>query len=120
MSIYDAPQESTMAEETDGAARLFLRLTGARYDLTRAVLYGSRARGEGDPGSDLDIAVVLRGAPSSRADAAIDMAGIAFDVMLETGVLVDPLPLWEDEWQHPEHFSNPSLIENIRRDGVAL
>lgn len=40
--------------------------------------------------------------------------------MLETGVLSDPLPLWEDEWQHPEHFRNPSLIETIRRDGVAL
>ena len=120
MSIYHAPQEDMTSEDTARAARLFLRLTGARYDLARAVLYGSRARRDGDVGSDLDIAVVLRGAPSSRADAAIDMAGIAFDVMLETGVLVDPLPLWEDEWQHPEHFSNPSLIENIRRDGVAL
>jgi len=48
------------------------------------------------------------------------MAGIAFDVMLETGVLIDPLPLWEDEWTHPERFSNPALIDNIRRDGIPL
>ena len=48
------------------------------------------------------------------------MADIAFDVMLETGVLVEAIPLWEDEWEHPERFSNPALIENIRREGVRL
>jgi hypothetical protein len=53
-------------------------------------------------------------------DAAIDMAGIAFDVLLETGILVEALPLWEDEWEHPERFNNPFLIENIRREGVRL
>ena len=43
-----------------------------------------------------------------------------FDVMLETGVLVDALPFWEDEWAHPERFGNPALIQNILRDGVRL
>jgi uncharacterized protein len=40
--------------------------------------------------------------------------------MLETGVLVDAIPFWEDEWTHPERFANPALIANIRRDGVPL
>ena len=48
------------------------------------------------------------------------MAGIAFDVMLETGVLIDPRPLWEDELKRPETFSNPALIENIKREGLRL
>ena len=48
------------------------------------------------------------------------MAGIAFDVLLETGVLVEALPLWEDEIQHPELFGNPGLIQTIRREGVRL
>jgi hypothetical protein len=30
------------------------------------------------------------------------------------------LPLWESEWEHPETFNNPDLIENIRREGVRL
>ncbi|CBW76961.1 Nucleotidyltransferase (EC 2.7.7.-) (plasmid) [Mycetohabitans rhizoxinica HKI 454] len=51
---------------------------------------------------------------------ALDMAGIAFDVLLETGVLVEALPLWEDEMEHPELFSNPALIRNIHREGIAL
>ena len=45
---------------------------------------------------------------------------LAFDVMLETGVLIDPLPLWEDELKRPETFSNPTLIENIKREGLRL
>ena len=52
--------------------------------------------------------------------AGVEMAGVAFDVLLETEILVSPLPIWEDEWEHPEIASNPRLLENIRREGVAL
>ncbi len=81
---------------------------------------GSRADRSVVAESDADIAVLLRGRPMQRADAVIDMAGIAFDIMLETGVLVDAIPFWEEEWDQPELFSNPALIENIRRHGVRL
>jgi uncharacterized protein len=64
--------------------------------------------------------VVLRGRHGNRTAAALDMAGIAFDVLLETGVLVEALPLWEDELKHPKRFSNPALIESIRREGTRL
>ena len=50
----------------------------------------------------------------------MDMAGVAFDLMLETGVLVDALPIWDEEWKHPDVFTNPVLLANIRRDGVPL
>jgi uncharacterized protein len=63
---------------------------------------------------------VLEGRSGDRTAAALDMAGIAFDVLLETGVLVEALPLWQDEFNRPERFSNPTLIENIRREGVRL
>ena len=55
-----------------------------------------------------------------RADIAITMAGIAFDVLLDTGVLIQALPLRKDEFEHPEYFSNPELIDNIRREGMPL
>ena len=58
--------------------------------------------------------------PGRRIDAALRMADIAFDIMLETGILVEALPLWEDEWEHPEHFSNPALIDRIRHEGMRL
>ena len=109
-----------MDTETERTARLFLKLVSDHYELVGALLFGSRARHDGESDSDADIAVLLRGVPGARVDASVAMAGIAFDVMLETGVLIDPVPLWEEEWNHPEQFSNPALIANIRRDGVAL
>ncbi|CCD28831.1 Putative DNA polymerase, beta domain protein region [Candidatus Glomeribacter gigasporarum BEG34] len=71
-------------------------------------------------GSDADLAVLLSEPRGERVDAAIDMAGIAFDVLLDTGVLVQALPLWEEELKRPELFSNPCLIENIRLEGARL
>ena len=107
-------------EETGLAARAFMRRLEGRYSVIQAFLFGSRARGAHSPDSDADIAVVLTGARGDRTAAALDMAGIAFDVLLETGVLVEALPLWEEEMRSPELFSNPGLIQSIAREGVRL
>lgn len=106
--------------ETMNAARAFIARIASQYDLAVAILYGSRARRTHRIDSDADIAIVLRGPHGQRFDVAVNMAGIAFDVLLETGVLVGPLPLWENEWKHPEQFNNPALIENIQREGIYL
>jgi len=83
-------------------------------------VFGSRARGDHRPDSDADVAVILKGEPGDRYKVSGDMASIAFDVMMETGVLVDPLPLWEGEMKYPEQFSNPKLIDNIQHEGLRL
>jgi predicted nucleotidyltransferase len=115
-----AMQTSSLDPDTERAVRVFLQRIGSRYDVASAILFGSRARHNHRPDSDVDIAVLLHGPHGKRVDAALEMAGIAFDVLLETGVLVEALPLWEDEWEHPERLNNPILIENIRREGVRL
>ena len=109
-----------MDTKTEQTTKMFLARVRERYELRAAYLFGSRARQAAGPESDADIAVLLSGPPGRRADTAVEMAGIAFDVMLDTGILVDAIPFWENEWEHPEYFSNPALIENIRRDGISL
>jgi predicted nucleotidyltransferase len=106
--------------ETARAAQSFLRRLAARYPVREAILFGSRARHTHRPDSDADIAVVLDGAHGDRTAAALDMAGIAFNVMMETGVMVEALPLWADDLEHPGTFHNPRLLEHIRREGVRL
>jgi predicted nucleotidyltransferase len=105
---------------TERAARTFLRHIDGRFSVRGAILYGSRARGDHKPDSDADIAIILDGEKGDRYAVAGDMAGIAFDVMMETGVLVDPFPLWEYELARPETFGNPALIANIKREGLRL
>ena len=114
------PSLAEIDADTLNAAQLFIARTAEQYDVVSAVLYGSRARRTHGPDSDADIAIVLGGIRTKRFDVAVNMAGIAFDVLLETGVLVGPLPLWENEWKYPEQFNNPALIENIQREGVFL
>ena len=106
--------------ETERAARVFMQRIEGKYPTVEGLVYGSRARGDHKPDSDADLAVILKGERGDRYKVSGDMAGIAFDVMLETGVLVSPLPLWEDEFQQPERFSNPALIANIKREGLRL
>ena len=106
--------------QTERAARAFLQQLEGKYPVIEAILYGSRARGDHTTDSDADLAVILKGERGNRYEAAREMAGIAFDVMLDTGVLVSPLPLWPDELAWPDTFSNPALIRNIQRDGLRL
>lgn len=107
-------------DETMRAARAFLRRLEGRYPVAEGILFGSRARRAHKAGSDADLAVVLKGEHGDRTAAALDMAGIAFEVMLDTGVLVEALPLWDDELKSPESFSNPALIYTIQREGLRL
>jgi len=106
--------------DTEAAVRRFLSLVGERYDVVGAILYGSRARGSHGKGSDADVAVLLKGEHGKFLPVSWDMGRDAFDVMLETDVLIDPLPIWSDEWEHPEDSWNPELFRNISRDGVRL
>ena len=107
-------------DETQRAVRRFLDLIASRYSVAGAVVYGSRARGTHRPDSDADLAVLLRGARQRRLPVKLDMADSAYDAMLETGVLVSPLPVWLDEWEQPDGALNPALLGNIRREGVPL
>ena len=106
--------------ETERAARLFLRRIAGKFDLADAILFGSRARQTHRPDSDADLAVVLRGAHQRFLTTKLVLADFAFDVLLETGVRIQPFPLWEDEWRHPESYPNPDLLANIAREGVHL
>ncbi|MDI3260338.1 MAG: nucleotidyltransferase domain-containing protein [Sinobacteraceae bacterium] len=106
--------------ETLGAARAFLNRVAARYDMAGAFLFGSRARRSHRPDSDADVAVLLHGRPGKFVATKLAMADLAYDVLLDTGIRIQPLPIWEGQWEHPESYSNPRLLENIKREGIRL
>lgn len=107
--------------DTEETVRRFLALIADRYETAGAIIYGSRARGTHRPDSDVDVAVLLRGEPLQRfLSTKLAMADVAFDVMLDTGILISPLPIWQDEWEHPQDYSNPALLRNIDREGIRL
>jgi predicted nucleotidyltransferase len=127
------PPAPRIDAETERAARVFLKRLECKYSVTDAILYGSRARGDHTPDSDADLAVVLDSKPERRAKVAGDMARIAFDVLMETGIMVDPMPFWPDELARPRPsrirvsstascgtasiYDRPSLAKDLHAQG---
>jgi len=104
--------------DTERAVRRFMHLIPARFGMKSAILFGSRARGTHNENSDADVAVLLAGQPQPVLKTSLDLADFAFDVLLETGINITPIPVWMEEWQHPQTHSNPLLLANIAKDGV--
>ena len=102
------------------ATREFAARVASVYATHQTILFGSRARGTAHDESDADVAVVLAGKPGNFIDTKMAMNDIAYDVLLSTGIRIQPLPIWESEWAAPERYSNPYLLQNIARDGITL
>jgi antitoxin ChpS len=83
-------------------------------------LFGSRARNTHEIESDADIAVLLNGTPGRFITTKFAMDDLAYDVLLETGIRIQPLPIWQTEWDHLEKYSNPELLKNIQVEGIVL
>lgn len=74
--------------------------------LERAVLFGSRARGDFRPDSDYDVAVFIRD-PDAWFDEVVRLAELGTDILMDTGAVIsakpfragaynDPLPLMRE------------------------
>lgn len=110
----------TMDALTRQAVMRFLQRIGRRPDLAGALLYGSRARGTHRPDSDADVAVLLSGERAGLLPTTLALADEAYEVLLETGINITPLPVWMDEWANPERHVNPALLYEIAREGIRL
>ena len=102
------------------AVQQFAQRLGGHYPVQRVILFGSRARGNQRTDSDADVAVVLRGARSDFLDTKLEMVDSVYEVLLDTGIHIQPLPIWENEWEQPEIHPNPRLLESIKREGISL
>ena len=110
----------TIDADTRTATDAFSKMLIGRFPVAGAMLFGSRGRGSQRAASHAAVAVFLQGEPASFLETKDAMADVAFDVLLETGVLIKPLPVWETEWRHPERRPYPEFLAIIRREGVAL
>ncbi|MFN7887994.1 MAG: nucleotidyltransferase domain-containing protein [Betaproteobacteria bacterium] len=106
--------------QTVRAVRAFERKVAAHYDLAGVVLFGSRARLSHRPDSDADVAVLLHGPPGAFVATKLALADLAYEVLLDTGIRVQPLPVWESEWAHPDEYPNPRLLRRIESEGIRL
>jgi tRNA nucleotidyltransferase (CCA-adding enzyme) len=87
-------------------------------DLWLLLLYGSHARGEAQPDSDVDLFVVLR-RPSEAAQEKVRQ--VAYNVMWEADfAYVISLYLTDVHHYHTLQQRGSSFLRNVRREGKVL
>jgi len=79
-------------------------------------LFGSKARGDDTPESDIDILVEVKETTAAIEDAVLD---IAFDVNLGHEVYISPRVIERAVFEHPVWGETP-FIRSLDREGVPL
>lgn len=78
-------------------------------------LFGSHARGDAEPDSDVDIAVVLDDYEAPVADIR-RMSEVFSRLSLEADVHLSRVPVRQPEWQERDTV----FLRNVRREAVAV
>ena len=88
-----------------------VRIYGER--LKDLYLYGSYARGEQQPDSDVDVMIVLDAYESYGRE--VDRTGeLVSNLSLDYGISISRMVMTERQWK----ASNTPLLRNIRMDGI--
>lgn len=103
------------------ALKAFVDHLYKRYgeDLLRVVLFGSKARGDFDTESDLDILVVVRMRGKGYREYWSDIVDMAWDIGLAYGVVTSLII--KDESGYAKMREQPLLLaRNIKQNGIVL
>ena len=89
------------------------RILGAQLD--RVLLFGSQARGEAHPDSDIDVLVVIRG-PVDYADLMRRTSALVSGLSLEEGVVISRVFVSREQFEHGQ----TPFLRNVRREFAPL
>lgn len=93
----------------------FARRIRAVEPRARIWAFGSRARGDAAPDSDLDVCVVLPEVSAARED---EIRRRAWEVAFHHGRVIPAIVLSEEEFERGP-MSASTLVYNILREGIA-
>jgi predicted nucleotidyltransferase len=109
---------SDLSEEERRTLADFVRGLRTLFDgqVQSVILFGSRARGEAEPDSDMDVVVVL-----STADAQTvrQVRHLAVEVWLKHDIYLSTRVWSEPQWRRLGELQT-LLYQNIRKDGIDL
>lgn len=83
----------------------------------KIILYGSEARGDSQPGSDIDV-LILVNRESLTFKEITDITYPLYDIELETDITISPLVHTQKEWDN-RPFNTPFYL-NVVNEGIVL
>jgi len=107
-----------LSDKEEKALRGYVSTLEGRFgsQLAEILLFGSKARSEGRPGSDLDVAVILR---QPSAQDLSEARGLAFDIWLAYGILLAIRAMSQQGWEDLARLRS-LLYRNVKRDGISV
>ncbi|MBW2252834.1 MAG: nucleotidyltransferase domain-containing protein [Deltaproteobacteria bacterium] len=91
---------SLMKNESE-AIEAAIRMLKSEFSVSKVILFGSKARGDHDEHSDIDLLVVASKLLHWKEEKAI--VGTLFDIGIEYDVIFSPLFTSVDEWARKSH-----------------
>ena len=100
----------------------FISAVRAHYaDLLDDILvFGSRARGDARPDSDVDLAIILRGEIDDYWHEKLLLSDLSYDALLDADLIIQSWPVSRNQWDAPETHFNPSFVKRVKRDAVSV
>lgn len=83
----------------------------------QVILYGSEARGDARPESDIDLLLLLPDKTVSPEKEHF-IAKTFFEIELQTGVVISVLTMPREQWEKPPVIT--PFYQNVKREGIML
>jgi len=112
------PLMNNLTSQEAAALQAYATMLRTRFkdQLVEVLLFGSKARGDIHPGSDIDVLVLLA---KPDAQALSDARAFGFDVLLTHDIFLSIRVMSQQQWQ--ELAAMDSLFyRNVTKDGLSL
>ena len=110
-------ESTSLTNNERKAVEATVRMLKSQFSIDKVILFGSKARGDHDEHSDIDLLIISSTPFHWKDEKAI--VGALFDIGMEYDVIFSPLFTSSDEWENGI-FTEFPVYQEISRDGAIV